>query len=664
MNTTSPADAAPAAADLDAFAAGIAAARGDDAQWLATVYRGDDLPQLTVRAVITGGLIGMLMSIGNLYMHLKLGISFGVAVTSCVLSYVFWNLLRTLTGGRLGQLSILENNCMQTTASAAGYSSATTLAVTFAALLLLDPEHGHQPWWVVTAFALGTSLTGVLLAIPIKRALINEEQLPFPTGTAAASTLISLYQRSAQAIRAVYALVIALIASCISAILTTAEDQFVALGRFFAWMRASLFNVNLAGQFPPRGFALLDGKPMAGFGFDPGLALIGFGMIIGPRVAFSMLASSLAVYLWLGPWLHGLDLAQAGVAGFVPSIPALGGGAVFSPVRWSQWGGAAILVVGSITTLALQWRTVVRAFRTLTRVRGKGSDGPTERAMARIEVPGSWMLIGMIPVGLLMVALQVVAFHVAWWAGVIAIAMTLAICLVISRAQGETDVNPSGPLGKVMQLVFALISPASMAGPQVAAMQNLFSAGIATNSAGVSAELLSDLKTGYLVGANPRKQFIAQLFGIGFGTLVSVPSWYLLVPNAAALEQFPAPASRVWVAAAKALLGGLASLPVTVLYAVLIGAAIGILLPLLERLAPRQARYLPSATGLGLGWVVPFSIPLSFALGASVAWFWARSRPEGHKHYCVPVASGLIAGESMTKAALAMLATALGLLAG
>ena len=87
------------------------------------VYQGDTVPQLTPRAVIMGAVLGMLMSAANLYTTLKIGWSFGVAITACVLSYVIWNLLRALSGGRLTPMSMLENNCMQSTASAAGYST-------------------------------------------------------------------------------------------------------------------------------------------------------------------------------------------------------------------------------------------------------------------------------------------------------------------------------------------------------------------------------------------------------------------------------------------------------------------------------------------------------------------------------------------------------------
>ncbi len=633
-----------------------------DRHWYTSAYQGDRVPQLTVRAVLTGAVIGMLMSVGNLYMSLKIGLVFGVAITSCVLSYLAWSLLRAGSGGRLGQLSILENNCMQSTASAAGFSTCATFWVPFAAMLMLDPEHRHAPWWLVAAFTFTTGSMGVFLAIPVKRVLINYGQLPFPSGTAAAVTLRSLYGHGGEALKKAYALVIALAAGVISGVLTTAEDQLAALGRFFAWMRINLFDVHFPDQLPAQGFAQIAGKPLVGFGFEPGVVMIGVGMIIGSRVSLSMLAASAALYVFIAPWLHGLDAANAGVAGYVVSIPAVGGGAMFHPVRWALWGGASTLVFASLTSLALQWRTVGRAFTMLRRARVQRPQSELENAMASIEVPGSWMIAGMIPIGIAMVAIQFIAFGVAWWAGLIAVAMCFVLSLVVSRAVGETDLQPVGAMGKVMQLLFALISPPGAAGVQASVLQNVMSAGIAAGSAEASAELLSDFKTGYLLGANPRRQFLAQFAGVFFGTLVCVPAWYLMVPNIAALEKYPVPAAQIWVAVARALTGGLNSLPPSVLYAILVGAAVGLLLPLLEKAFPKARGYLPSATGLGLGWVVPFSVTLSFAIGAILVSVWRRISPDTQETYSIPVASGLIAGESMIKAILAMLATAVGLM--
>jgi uncharacterized oligopeptide transporter (OPT) family protein len=632
-----------------------ATAEEKDLHWFKHVYRGDRMPQLTFRAIAMGAVLGMLMSVSNLYTTLKVGWSFGVAITSCVLSYVVWNAMRTLSAGRLTPMSILENNCMQSTASSAGYSTGSTIATCFGALLILDPEHRHLSWPIVASFTLATGAMGVFLAVPMKRQLINQEQLPFPSGIAAATTLKSLYSRGREAMRKAYALVIALAVGAVVGVLNTAEDQFAALGRFFAWTKEKLFDIHLPDLVPENGFRLLGGKPMIAFGFEPSVLLIAAGMIVGLRVSLSMLASAAALYFIVAPWLHSIDVANAGVAGYVASIPTAGGGAIFHPVRWALWGGTAVMVFASLTSLALEWPTVARSFRLLRRGQtGASADQDVEARMAAIEVPNRWFIVGIVPIALALVAVQIIAFQIQWWAGLIAVAMSFVLALVACRATGETDTTPIGAMGKVMQLMFAVISPGNVT-------HNLVSAGVGANSAASSADLLTDLKSGYLLGANPRKQFLAQFVGVFFGTLAIVPAWYLMIPSAAALEKYPLPATQTWVAVARVLSAGVESLPMTARIAIVIGALVGIALPVLEKTFPKARPWLPSAMGLGLGWVVFFSNALSFAIGAVIAWLWSVAHRKSHDTFNVPIASGLIAGESLLKAILAMLATAIGL---
>lgn len=104
--------------------------RSSDQIWLETVYQGDKVPQLTLRAVLMGGALGALMSISNLYTMLKVGWAFGVAITACVLSFVIWRVVR-LVLPMVSDMSVLENNCMQSTASAAGYSTGATVGLAF-----------------------------------------------------------------------------------------------------------------------------------------------------------------------------------------------------------------------------------------------------------------------------------------------------------------------------------------------------------------------------------------------------------------------------------------------------------------------------------------------------------------------------------------------------
>ena len=641
-------------APLDTIAIANDPARSE-ADWYEHVYCGDKVPQLTVRAVVMGAGLGMLMSAANLYTTLKIGWSFGVAITSCVLSYVIWNVFRALSFGRLSPMSLLESNCMQSTASAAGYSTGSTVATAFGALLLL--EGYHQPVWIVASFTVSSAALGVFLAVPMKRQMINQERLPFPSGVAAAVTLRSLYSKGAEAVRKAYVLIGALVAGLVVGVYNTSEGTLRVLDRLFLKTR-----MHLPELVPAAGYASVNGRQLLGFGFEPSVLLLGAGMIIGLRVTLSMLAGSLLLYLWVGPALIGLDAAHLGDTAYKISIPLVGGGTIYHLPRWALWGGTATMVFSSLAAFALQWRTIARSFGSLRRGRKKPAE--QDQRIAGIEVPLTWLVAGLIPITIALLAVQYFAFHISIWLGLIAVGMAFVLSLVASRATGETDTTPIGPMGKIMQLLFAVLSPPAASSTHLSLEHNLMAAGTGANSAASSADLLTDLKSGYLLGANPRKQFLAQFIGVFFGTLAVVPAWYLMVPNKETLEAYNPPATNMWRAVAELLAGGgFSQLPPSARMAIVFGALVGVILPLLGKLLPKAAPYLPSAMGLGLSWVLVFSNCQAFAIGGVIAWLWGKLHPRTGEAYCVPLASGLIAGESIMKAVIAMTATVIGLLA-
>jgi uncharacterized oligopeptide transporter (OPT) family protein len=626
-----------------------------DEHWFKYVYQGDRMPQLTLRGILMGSFLGFFMAASNLYTTLKLGWSFGVVVTAVVLSFVLWNGLRFLSGGRLGPMSMLENNSMASCASAAGYSTGSTVGTAVGALLLVNGQ--HLPWTTLAAFVFVTAALGVFIAVPMKRQMINYEQLPFPTGTAAAETLRSLYTAGSEAMRKAYALLWALLASIIIGFFRTygtLVDVLADTGHNVAGLQRLRKAVSIPEDIAFGGFLnpLARGN-MTGLGFEPSVLLMGAGMLMGVRVCFSMLAGAALLYYVVAPWALAHDAANAGIAGYVPSFTLRPEGS-FNPIRWGLWGGTSLMVFASLTTLALDWRTVGRAFSLF---RG-GSRGQAHAELSAIEVPGTWLLAGLIPFGLGMIAVLNLAFQVSLPLGLVAVLLTTVVSLVCCRATGETDTTPTGAMGKVTQLLFAVLP-----GAAGNATINLMSAG-ATSSAGMgSADLLTDLKSGYLLGANPRKQFLAQFIGVFVGTLAILPAWYLMVPTRERLEAFNPPATNMWKAVADLLTQGIHMLPRTAVWLIVAGSLVGILLPVLEKLFPRLRPYLPSAMGLGLSWVVVFQNSLSFALGASLVWLWSRWSPRRSESYSVPIASGFIAGESLIAAAIAIACTLVGLLA-
>lgn len=746
-----------------------------EAHWYEHVYQGDRMPQLTVRAVIMGGFLGMLMSVSNLYTTLKVGWAFGVAITACVMSWVIWNAMRAMTGRRLGQMTILENTCMASTASAAGYSTGSTLATMFGALLILsaDPKNPNpktwemQSIWVVGSFTLCTAALGVFLAIPMKRQMINREQLPFPSGIAAATTLRALYSHGKEAVRKAYALIFGVFTGAVVGVMNSGDTSYsdampiadlkpgatidlvhggvivqadgaeqaiepgarlvmddgvslvtqggaphalahdalvnvagggvlhradgaaqtlvsgaqVTLEKgaqlvpkppgLFHWIEQTLFG-KLPELMPKNGFAQLKptgqlvnavkdghvqtavGLKLPGFGFEPSALLIAAGMIVGLRVSLTMAVGSCLLYFFVGPWIVGMDNQSLPADDLHRAVKIVGGGSTFQIVHWALWGGTAVMVFSSLTAVALQWKVIARSFTALKR---GGSASAQDARIAGIEVPFGWLIAGLVPITIAMLFVQYIAFKINVAYGLIAVAMSFVLSLVACRATGETDTTPIGAMGKVMQLLFALLSPHNI-------QHNLASAGVAANSASASADLLTDLKSGYLLGANPRKQFIAQFIGVFFGCIAIVPAWYLMVPDKHTIETYPLPATQQWVAVAKVLTQGIESLPVSAQWAILIGALVGVSMPLVEWFLPRKARkYMPSAMGLGLSWIMPFNNAFAFGIGAVIAWIWSLVSKKNADRYNIPLASGLIAGESLLKALIAMSATAVGLLA-
>ena len=624
-----------------------------DRQWFEQCYRGDSQRQLTVRAVIMGGILGMFMAVSNLYTTLKIGWSFGVSITACVISFVVWNTICKLLGGKLSRMSILENNCMQSTATAAGSSTGATMATALGALLLINGF--QQPWWIAAGFVFFTALLGVFLAIPMKRQMINHEQLRFPSGIATAETLRSLYSKSGESLKQARSLIIALGAGALVGVLHsygTLMEQLKLKNRLPHWLEWFSSKVYLPDTLDFTGWLnpLARGQ-MSGLAFEPSVMIIGAGMITGLRVSLSMFVGSTLLYYVVAPQLVALDVANAGVAGWMPSFK-LNPAGDFNPARWALWGGTSLMVFASLTQVALNWRTVARSFMIFK----KAERTAAASAAAAVEVPNSWLFIGLIPITIGLIIVQFFAFHIAIWLGLISVALSFVLCLVCCRVTGDTDSSPVGAMGKVTQLLYAVLPGASGV-----ITTNLMAAGT-TAAAGSSADLLTDLKSGYLLGANPRRQFLAQFYGVFFGVLAIVPAWYLMVPNKEALEAFHPPATNMWKATADLLTQGINHLPQTALLAIVIGALVGMILPVLEFLWPKAKPYLPSAMGLGLAWVIPFQNALSILIGALIVTVWQKWNQKNSETFAIPIASGLVAGESLVAAFIAIACTLVGFL--
>ena len=301
-------------------------------QWYDKCYvgRGDTVKQLTWRAVIMGSLLGGVLSLTNIYIGLKAGWGFGVAITACILSYAIWTGLYKMRLAKT-QMTILENNCMQSTASAAGYSTGGTLVSAFAAYIMLNGQ--TLPLGLMLAWVFFIAILGVTMAVPMKRQMINVEQLRFPSGIAAAETLRALHATGEKGMRAAKALGIAGLLAMVSAVLTD--------GLRLISTRLEAFQLStLVGRFSSAtlGEAWI-GRTVT-FAWDP--IFIAAGMFVGMRVAISMFVGSILCWMIFIPWVQSS----------IPEASQLNG--FRSLVQWTLWGGTACMVTSGILSVFFQ----------------------------------------------------------------------------------------------------------------------------------------------------------------------------------------------------------------------------------------------------------------------------------------------------------------------
>lgn len=575
-------------------------------------------PQLTARALTTGALIGAITGVSNLYVGLKVGWSLGVVLTASIVGWTAWQAAR-----RVGLMkrppSIHEAGMMASTASAAGYSTGTTLVAAIAAWLLLTGH--HLPLWQLMAWLAGISALGLWVAMALRRQLIVDEALPFPTGAVAAEMLESLAADDAAAARRASALWRALAVGLAFKAMTAVMPVIVARYGWPGWLAwPAAVPTSAMGEAVPA----LSALRTFGFVLEVSPLLPAAGVLVGWRVGWSLMAGSVLCFGVLAPML----VDRGAVSG-------MDYGAM---VSWSVWPGATLMTVASLLSFALRreaWRAVASV--------GKAKAGP--------EVAPATLRIGIALAGLVCVAMQIAFFDIPWALALLSVVLAVALAVVAARVTGETDTTPMGPLGKVTQLAFGVALPGRP-------LPNLMVASVTAGAAASAADLLTDLKAGHRLGLSPARQLWAQATGVVVGVVVVVPVFrYVLVPDASVLgtEQWPAPAAKVWASVAELLGRGLSALPAGSGWAVLVAAGLAVGLVLLERWRPQWRPWLPSATGLGLAFVLPASTAVGFFLGGAIAAWVGRRRPESMASWLIPVAAGLIAGDSLMGVVSALL---------
>ncbi len=571
-----------------------------------------DAREWSIRAVVAGVVVAAIMGGAYPYIVLKLGFGPNVSVVAAFFGYLFLGIL-------FRNFSRWENNIVQT----AGTSAAQTafMCVILAAFDLLSQmsaknggSYNFRPeWYESFLWLMFASILGILLAVPLRKHYIEEEKLTYADGVAAAETIIVLDARGEEAKRAARALFAATLASAFVWFCTTTWG-----GRAFGTHEGE------PGFLPEVIFATMGGATWAtaGAGFQVSLLSIGSGMIVGNRINFSMAAG--AVIAWIiGP--HVL----------------LDQGIISKPARselllWMMWPGTGMLIAAGLTALFLKYKTLVRSFTTLSGDAVKGGD-----------VPLRLIALGCAGASVGLVIVQYVFFDLPIWLTLVAIILSAPLMLVGLRVLGETNWGPISQLTNMMQAIFAGLSSGNLTA-------NLAASGTTGTIAVQSEAIMQDYKAGHIIGSTPRFLTYSQLIAAPIGALAVALVYPMLrntygIGNQIVEGQTPltSPISARIAGFADVLSGGFDRLPPHALEAMFVGAVLGIAITFGETFWKYGRKILPSATGLGIGMMVPGFVVFTMVLGGILMSIWLKTDKKNAEKIGMPLASGLIAGEAV-----------------
>lgn len=605
--------------------------------------RAGSAAELTVRGVLLGGAITLLFTAANVYLGLKVGLTFATSIPAAVIS------MAVLRGFK--DSTIWENNIVQTVASAAG----TLAAIIFVlpGLVMIGWWHGF-PYWTTAAITGTGGVLGVLFSVPLRRALVVDTPLPYPEGHAAAEVLLvgsGSRQGATESAKGLSVLVWNSLASAGFAVLTQTR---LVVGEAAVWFRAGAGATGVSGGLS---FALL------GVGHLVGLS-VGMAMFLGLVTGWWVLLPILTAH---SPMPGGAEVWATSV--FKANVRFFGAGVIGVAAVWTLLRIAGPVVGG------------IRSAMAASRARNAGEALALEEQDLPISIVFAGVLAMLAPIATLLWSLvskgPLAGSEVVLILGALLFVLVFglviaAVCGYMAGLIGASN-SPVSGIG-ILSVVAAALMLVGLFGRDQGADTTsalvayaLIVTGIVFGVATISNDNLQDLKTGQLVGATPWKQQVALVIGVVFGSLVIPPVLDLLNtafgfagapgsgPNA-----LPAPQAALISALAKGVLGG------DLNWAMIgWGAAAGVIFVILDEVLGATGRLRLPPLGVGIGIYLPMSVILPTVTGSVLGWLydrWASGRgdPEFAKRMGVLTATGLIVGESLWGVAFAGIVAASG----
>jgi len=571
-------------------------------------------PQLTLKALVLGAVLAMVLAGANAYLGLFAGMTVSASIPAAVISMGLLKLFR--------DSNILENNIVQTAASA-GESVAAGVIFTLPALILLGYWDVFDYWWVSAIAGLG-GLLGVLFTIPLRRSLVVDQPLPFPEGTATAEVL-KLGEQAG------------------SGLGTLASAALLGAGIKFAETGARLWPATAQTG------TVANGSTVWYFGSNLSPALVGVGFIVGLNIAALIFSGGLI------SWAIAIPIYSTW---FMEPGELTGDGVDLAFAIWSskiRYLGVGAMLVGGLWALVSIRSSVFTGIRSglaqYRHQRDSGSIAEVDR-----DTPMPFVLLG---IAVFILPIFALYLQIVNTVGV-ALAMTLvmviagflfsAVAAYMAGLVGSSHNPVSGVT--IATILAAALLLLWLTGPTAAASAAAIMIGaVVCCAAAIAGDNMQDLKAGHLVGATPWKQQLMQGIGVVSAVLVLAPVLNLLMnaygigpATEAQPHSLAAPQATLMASVAAGVLGG--ELPWGL---IAIGGGIGVAIICLDEfLRSRDSDIRTPVLAVAVGIYLPFELSVPIFLGGLIAWLVSQTRPDAHRTGPgVLFAAGLITGEAL-----------------
>ncbi|EAI3774893.1 oligopeptide transporter, OPT family [Campylobacter jejuni] len=608
------------------------------------MYKKQNLPELTLRGLILGSILTIIFTASNVYLGLKVGLTFSSSIPAVVISMAVLSLFKTS--------NILENNMVQTQASAAGTLSSVIFVIPG---LFMCGYWSEFPLWQTFMICLCGGGLGVLFTIPLRRTMVVESKLAYPEGRAAAEILkvANKDQSSKKGKQGI---------------------KEIALGSFIAAIFSLLSNgFKLAAS--ESNFAFIWNKMAFGFSMGYSLALLGAGYLVGLAGAIALFVGMFLAWGIFTPYLSNFEFDSA------KNAVDLASSVWSSKVRLIGTGAIAIAALWTLIELL---KPVTEGIKEIVKNVKITNQEKNERTNIDLSLKSIFILFVLMVVGLfitfysfvedanLSIYYQMLFSFVGTLVSVLIGFFVAAACGYMAGLVGSSSspISGIGLIGVIISsIVFLVLGVELFQDPMLskfAVALAIFTTSVILATAAISNDNLQDLKTGHLVGATPWKQQVALLVGCVFGALAIVPVLNLLYQAYGFVGAMP----REGMDASSALAAPQANLMSTIAQGIFhhniewgymaFGVFVGILMIIIDKILKGTQKMSLPPLAVGIGIYLPPAVNIPLVIGGILKYivmqhltkkYAKNSHKEEKLASCEQrgtlFASGLIVGESI-----------------